>query len=776
MRVSACSQAFACLCIIIFISIQSAYASVHTRPRPSSPFRGWKAGTKPCQGQFAQLPFCNTSLSIGDRVADVLSRLSIADKASLMDNAAAGVDSVGLPPYEWWSEALHGVNSNCDPNSGRCPSSFPAALNSGATFNKNLFATLGQIISDEARALHSAGATTFLNHPFGLDVWAPNINIFRDPRWGRGQETPGEDPYLSGVYGSLFTYNLEGAGKEKWLKLVATMKHFAAYSLENWEGMDRFHFNAIVSAQDLNQTYFPAFQTTTVQGKLHGLMCSYNAVNGVPSCANDFLANELRNQWGFDGYVTSDCGAIECIWNTHNYTSTLESAVATAIAAGTDLDCSNVYAPNIPKAVSDGLLTEAQVDLSLSRLFTLQMRLGMFDVNETNPYDQIPITVVDSDDHRAFALQVAKESLVLLKNDPLSTGSPLLPLKPTMNIALLGPNANVTDTLASNYYGQLPHMVSLLEGIGNMVQGKLTYVKGCNISDQDTSHFDEAVAAAKASDAAVVVLGIDQSIESEGLDRVSIDLPGVQLQFLKAVLAVQPNTVLVLINGGPVDITWAKGNVPSILEAFYPGEEGGNAVASVLFGEYSPSGRLPITIYPGDYVNQIPLTSMDMREGPGKTYRFFNNSVYPFGYGLSYTSFAYSTDFLTAPLASTAITQEPAGDKAIVPTYDALDHISINITVTNTGSVESDVSVLAYVAFTGSDGDCPVKQLCGFEKISNLAAGNSQSIQIGVSAECALCVNSAGRKVIKPGVYRVTIEDTVTHFAVSTRSGRELEL
>jgi pre-mRNA-splicing factor SYF2/beta-D-xylosidase 4 len=537
-----------------------------------------------CQPPYNSLPFCNVSLPIAQRVADLLSRLTVQQKVAQTDNTAAAIPSLGIPEYQWWSEALHGVNANCV--NGHCPTSFPCALVMGASFDMPLVDSVATAISDEARAMNSAGAKTFLNDYFGLDVWAPNLNVFRDPRWGRGQEVPGECPYLVGQYGAHFVSNLEGAGQSsRYLKLAATMKHFTAYDLEHWEGYDRESFNAIVSQLDLVQTFYPPFQRTVQSGGVHGVMCSYNAVNGVPSCANPFLSQVVRQQWGFQGYITSDCDAIYDICYAHNYTSTPEQAVADALSAGCDLDCGNTYGDHLISALQQGLVNISYLDASLTRLFTLRMQLGLFDPVAGQPYTNYTLDVVDSAQHRALARQAAREGITLLKNQPAAgDAAPLLPLRAPLRIALIGPNANVTDTLCSNYYGELPHVVSVLEGLSAVAGASVTFVHGCDINSTDTSGFPAAVAAAAAADVAVLVLGLDQTIEREGLDRITISLPGVQEQLAQAVFAKQPRTVLVLVNGGPVAIEWEAAELPAIVEAYYPGEEGGNAIADILFG------------------------------------------------------------------------------------------------------------------------------------------------------------------------------------------------
>ncbi|CAI8041647.1 Probable beta-D-xylosidase 2, partial [Geodia barretti] len=597
---------------------------------------GGALGSSPCDDpSVANLPFCNPDLDLVDRVKDLVSRMSVTDMISQLGNTAPAIEHLNIPAYQWWSEALHGVASSPGVSfGGKVPSatSFPQVIGIAATFNSTLFYEMGQAISTEARAMNNVGQA-------GLTFFTPNINIYRDPRWGRGQETPGEDPYLTSAYVEQYVAGLQFGPDQRYLKTVACCKHFSAYDLENWNGTDRFHFNAIVSDQDFAETYFPAFESCVRVGKVSSIMCSYNAVNGVPSCANNVIQNQIvRNEWDFSGFIVSDCGAINTIMADHHYTNTTEETVQVALRAGTNLNCGGFYQKYAMEAYNKSYITEADLANAVGPLFGQRMALGMFDPTHLQPYLNISTDQINSPAHQALALDAARESIVLLQND----GSLPLSAESSLKVAVIGPNSNATETMQGNYHGVAPYLISPLMGIQDAGVTS-SWAFGCDVACSDSGGFAEAVTIAKGADVVIVVMGLDHGQEREGHDRNVITLPGMQLDLMQEVreaIGGRP-LVLVLMSGGPVDISWAKSNANAILWTGYPGQSGGKAIADVIFGKFNPSGRLPVTYYPGDYVNQISFFNMSMRDPPGRTYKFYTGTpVFEFGHGLSYISFS----------------------------------------------------------------------------------------------------------------------------------------
>ncbi|XP_065183747.1 uncharacterized protein LOC135814545 isoform X1 [Sycon ciliatum] len=690
----------------------------------------------PCDNApFNTYKYCNDSLDLVERVTDLMERMQVAEKISQLGTGAKSIDRLQIPAYQWWSEGLHGVAGSPGVHFGAptpYATSFPQVINLGATFNKTMVKVMGGVISTEARAFANVGHA-------GLTYFAPNINIYRDPRWGRGQETPGEDPFLTSEYAKNFVNGMQFGYDTRYFKVVATCKHYAAYDLENWNHVDRFHFNANVSDQDFVESYFPAFQACS---PLAGsIMCSYNAVNGVPSCANNFIMNEMaRGQFGFRGYMVSDCGAIQRIMSAHQYTKTPEDTVAAGLHGGCDLDCGGFYPGNTQTALDKKTITEGDLDYAVGRLFGFRMILGMFDPVAEQPYEHIGVEQVNTAEHQALALEAARESMVLLKNT-----EGVLPMKAatTTTVAVIGPNSAATGTMQGNYHGTAPYLVSPQEGL-QKAGVQVTQVQGCDVKCTDTSKFEDATKAAAASDFVVLVVGLDQGQESEGHDRTNISLPGNQNTLVAAVAAAAKGpVVLVVMTGGPVDLTYAKANskIPAIIWCGYPGQSGGQAIADVIFGVYNPGGRLPYTIYPDAYVNQISMFDMSFRSSPGRTYKFFTGeAAYGFGDGLSYTTFSYEwTETLGASSLSTD---------------ELKDGVHYRVTVTNTGKILGDDSVLAYI--TSSVPGAPMKQLFGFERVK-LEPGKSASLFFAAPAETFTAVNGKGERHIHPATYTISI-------------------
>ena len=679
--------------------------------------------------------YLNPDMPVVTRVADLVSRMTLAEKVSQMVHHAPAIERLGIPEYDWWNEALHGVAR------AGIATVFPQAIGLGAAWDDELIHRVAVVISDEARARHHE-ALRHGNHDiyFGLTFWSPNINIFRDPRWGRGQETYGEDPYLTSRTGVAFVRGLQG-NDPQFLKLVATPKHYAVHSgPEN----DRHHFDARVDERDLRQTYLPAFKTCVVEGRAFSVMGAYNRTNGEACNASPTLLGKiLRDEWGFEGYVVSDCGAIDDIYQGHKLVQTAEEAAALAVNAGCDLNCGCTYEA-LKAAAAQGLITEAAIDRAVKRLFTARIKLGMFDPPEKVPYAQIPYRVNDSPAHRQLALETARASLVLLKNEHAC-----LPLPKNLeSIAVIGPNADNGDVLLGNYNGIPSHAVTILEGIRNLVSPVTTvgYARGCAILDPDRNGFGEAVELARRSRVVVLVVGLSQQVEGEegqeegnppGVrsigDRTDLVLPGVQGDLLKAVHATGTPLVVVLVNGSAVAVSEAKEHAAAILEAWYPGQAGGTAVAEALFGDVNPGGRLPVTFYRS--VDQLP--PFDDYRMANRTYRYFTGEpLYAFGFGLSYTTFAYHN-----------LAIEPAN-------VHAGQALTVTVEVENTGSRSGDEVVQLYLQDVEASVPAPRLTLVGFKRVK-LAASDKKKLNFSVTPDQMALIDSQGKWMIEPGEFRL---------------------
>jgi beta-glucosidase len=673
----------------------------------------------------SQPRYLNSALPVAERVRDLIGRMTLAEKVSQMMNKAPAIPRLGIPEYDWWNECLHGV--------GRAgiATVFPQAIGLAATWDTELMSRIATAISDEARAKHHEFVRQGVRARYtGLTFWSPNINIFRDPRWGRGQETYGEDPYLTARLGVAFVRGLQG-DDPKYLKVVATPKHYAVHSGPE---ADRHHFDAVVDQRDLYETYLPAFAACVQEGGAVSVMGAYNRTNSEPCCASPTLLQRiLREKWDFPGYVVSDCGAIGDIYRHHRVAPTPEAAAAMAVKAGCDLECGDIYR-FLPQAVEKGLLSEEDIDRALTRLFTARFRLGMFDPPEQVPYAQIPYEVNDCPAHRELALQAARESIVLLKNDNL------LPLRRDLRtIAVIGPNADNLDVLLGNYNGTPSSYTTPLAGIQRYLPAvNVLYTAGCTVNGQSTEGFASAVEIARKADVAIMVMGLSPRIEGEEGDsqgdRHCIELPGVQQELIEAVYATGTPVVLVLLCGSAIAIPWAQEHLPAILVAWYPGEEGGTALAEVLFGDVNPSGRLPVTFYAA--TEDLPPFS-DYRMA-GRTYRYFQGTpLYPFGFGLSYTTFAYSN--LTMP-------DELAVGKPL----------TVSATVTNTGDRAGDEVVQLYVSDLDATVPVPIRQLQGIRRV-HLAPGESVQVSFTLSPSQFSLIDADGRRVVEPGQFLISV-------------------
>ncbi|KPK85928.1 MAG: glucan 1,4-alpha-glucosidase [Bacteroides sp. SM23_62_1] len=843
-------------------------------------------------------PFQNPDLSVKDRVNDLVSRMTLEEKISQMQNSSAAIPRLGIPEYDWWNECLHGVARN------GVATVFPQAIGMAATWNPDLIGEEAIIISTEARAkYHEAVRNNERRRYQGLTFWSPNINIFRDPRWGRGQETYGEDPFLTSRIGVAFVKGLQG-DDPYYFKVVSTPKHFAVHS-----GPEplRHSFDVNVSNRDLYETYLPAFKACITEGGAYSVMGAYNRFRGESCSASELLLDQiLRQEWGFDGYVVSDCGAIRDIYSGHHIVETAAEASALAVKTGCDLTCGREYRA-LAEAISNKLTTENEIDISVRRLMTARFRLGMFDPPERDPYSQIPFSENDSEEHNRFALKVARESMVLLKNE-----KSILPISGDVKtIAVIGPYADNIDVLLGNYNGIPSDPVTILQGIINrapqhtevlystgilppeaylvstpvdseflrpsgdqtgkglmgeyfnnpdlkgspvvmridpMIQmfwrlespgegipndnfsvrwtgefipqvsgsfeiglfadekvrlylndelvldnwdpyernytGTVTmkFDKGreygikieyADISEfarvrlmwrkaeeagEDTAMMDEAVEMTKRSDITVMVAGISPRLEGEemrikmegfeGGDRTSLQLPKSMQELIKRLHATGKPVILVLTGGSALAINWENDHIPAILHAWYPGQQGGNAVADVLFGNYNPAGRLPVTFYKS--VEDLPPFEDYNMEG--RTYRYFRGEpLYPFGYGLSFSEFQYE---------KIEVSKQEVYEN---------DSITIRMTITNTGKYDGDEVIQLYVRDVESSVTQPIKSLKGFRRIF-IRAGETKTIEI------PLAINDLGyydenkrNFVLEPGEFEIQIGSSSSDIRLITR-------
>jgi len=688
----------------------------------------------------------DASLPLTTRVNDLIRRMSLAEKVQQLRHGAPAIPRLGVPAYNYWNECLHGVAR------AGVATVFPQAIGMAATWDTPLIQQEANVIAVEARAKHNQYVLTHGGNCaqyYGLTFWTPNINIFRDPRWGRGQETYGEDPFLTARLGVAFIRGLQG-DDPKYLEAVACAKHYAVHSGPEPE---RHRFNVDPPDRDLHETYLPQFEAAVREGHVGGVMGAYNSVNGEPACANPYLLTDLlRKQWGFDGYVTSDCGAIYDIWANHKFVATPAEAAALAVKAGDNLCCGTDYNALV-LAVQKGLISEKEIDDALRYLLEIRFRLGLFDPPADVPYSQISYAENNSPEHQALALRVARESIVLLKNDGL------LPLKRAgiKRIAVIGPNANSIPMLLGNYNGTPASRVTILDGIRSVAGPDIdvVYEPGCPLAllrDDanlpDAATMTAAVNAAKSADVVVFVGGISAQLEGEemtrangyvgftGGDRSQIELPSVQTDLLKALYKTGKPVVLVDCSGSAMAMPWEAKKLPAILQAWYPGQAGGQAVGEVLFGDVNPAGRLPVTFYR----STDDLPAFEDYSMANRTYRYFNGQpLYAFGHGLSYTRFQYSG----AGLDSTTVT---AGDT-----------LKLAFNLKNTGRRDGDEVAQVYFRHVKSAVPQAKLTLCGFARI-HLPQDGIARVSLDIPAERLRYWDTAQHEyTVEPGKYELLI-------------------
>ncbi len=680
-------------------------------------------------------PYKDYRLPMAKRVQDLLSRMTVEEKLSQMLNESPAIPRLSIPEYNWWSEALHGVAR------AGFATVFPQAIGLAATFDKNLMFRAATAISDEGRAKHhQALRENKRTMYFGLTFWSPNINIFRDPRWGRGHETYGEDPYLTSRMAVEFIRGMQGNDK-KYLKTAACAKHFAVHSgPEN----DRHSFNAVVSEKDLRETYLPAFKASVQEANVEAVMGAYNRTNNEPCCASKkLMVDILRGEWKFKGHFVSDCGAIHDIFEGHKYVKTKAEAAALSTRLGCDLNCclwNKMCAKagkSLQKAYKYGLLDEKTVDISLARLLNTKFKLGMFDPPEKVKYAKIPFSVNDCGKHRKLSLFAAQKSIVLLKNT-----DNFLPLnrKKIKSIAVVGPNADSVDALLGNYNGFPSKATTVLQGIKNNMykNTRVDYIKGCGIKEGGYDHIEAVIDVVEKCDVTIAVMGLSPDYEGEegsGGDKQDLLLPGIQNPMIERISEKGKPIILVLLNGSAVTFNEKDKNIKAVVEAWYPGEEGGQAVADVLFGKYNPGARLPVTFY--KTTDDLPdFKDYNMK---GRTYRYFKGeALYPFGFGLTYTAFKYSKLKLNV--------------KKIKKGKDLL----LSVDVRNAGKIAGDEVVQVYIKRMTARSSVPLKQLVGFERI-HLKPGMKKKINFTVLPEQMSYYNNEGKLILAPGEFMLYV-------------------
>jgi beta-glucosidase len=676
--------------------------------------------------------YLDPSQPVKVRVKDLVSKFTLEEKVDQLMYNSSAIPRLKIPAYNWWNEALHGIG-----RSG-VATVFPQAIGLGATFDDDLALRESTAISDEARAMYNAAVSRGYYQKFGgLSFWTPNINIFRDPRWGRGQETYGEDPYLTTRMGIAFVKGLQG-NDPKYLKVAACAKHFAVHS-----GPERLRhvFNAVASPKDLRETYLPAFKALVDAG-VETVMCAYNSTNGQPCCGNNWLIDTiLRKEWGFKGHVVSDCWAITDFYEGHKVVANRAEAAAMALKTGVNLNCGNEF-PGLLDAVKQRLVTEAQIDSNLSVLMVTKFKLGLFDPKSANPYNAIPVSVINSAEHRKLAREVALKSMVLLKNNGV------LPLKNNLSkYFIVGPNASNIDVLLGNYFGVSTQMSTFLEGIaGGILPGsQLEYRPGCLLDRDNLNPIDWTTGEAQSADAIIAVLGISGLIEGEEGesiasstfgDRLDYNLPKNQIDFLKKLREGNKKPIIVIITGGsPMNLSEVHELADAVIMAWYPGEEGGNAAADLIFGKVSPSGKLPIT-FPRS-LEQLP--AYENYSMIGRTYRYMNaEPMYPFGYGLSYGKFEYSNLKLSSPSIKK---KQP---------------VTVDVTITNTGKMEAEEVAQLYITNLNTKLNVPISSLKDFKRVK-LSPNQSKLVHFTVTPEMMSYIDNDGISTLSAGEVKITV-------------------
>ncbi len=690
-----------------------------------------------------------------ERAAALVAKMTLEEKVSQTLYNAPAIERLGISAYNWWNEALHGVAR------AGTATVFPQAIGVAASFDEELVGKMAEVIATEARAKYNVQKKAEDRDIYkGLTFWSPNVNIFRDPRWGRGQETYGEDPYLSGRLGVRFVKGLQEE-KEGFIKAAACAKHFAVHSGPEKQ---RHSFDARVSRQDLYETYLPAFKACVQEAGVEAVMGAYNRTNGEPCCGSKtLLIDILRKEWGFEGHVVSDCWAINDFHAHHKITKTPLESAAMAMNNGCDVNCGCMF-PNLRDAVKGGYVEEARLDEAVTNLMECRMKLGMFEEEGTVPFDVIGYEQVDTAENKSLNLEISRKSLVLLKNQ-----DNLLPLDLTgiKSIGVIGPNADSRKALVGNYEGTASRYVTVLEGIEDYVgeRARVYYSEGCHLYQDRTSNLaqendrmSEVKAVCSVSDVIVAVLGLDSSVEGEegdtgnefaSGDKLDLKFPGLQSEILRAAYESGKPVILVSMTGSAMELDWEDSHIPAIIQAWYPGAAGGRAVAELIFGAYSPEGKLPVTFY--RTTQELPdFTDYAMKD---RTYRYMKQeALYPFGFGLSYTSF------------------EMKGTEADSDRVTAKGEVTIRTSIKNTGVMESGETIQVYVKALREG--TPNAQLKGLKKV-HLQPGEEKQVEITLRSQAFGLYNVEGEFLVEKGEYAVYVGMQQPDARSATLTGRE---
>lgn len=725
------------------------------------------------KGPLSRNLVCDTSACAHDRAAALVSMFTFEELVNSTGNDIPAIPRLGLPPYQVWSEALHGLDRAKFSDSGNYSwaTSFPSPILSMAALNRTLINQIAGIISTQGRAFNNVGR-------YGLDVYAPNINSFRHPVWGRGQETPGEDAYcLCSSYAYEYITGMQGGVDPEHLKLVATAKHYAGYDIENWGNHSRLGNDMNITQQDLAEYFTPQFMTAVRDARVHSVMSSYNAVNGVPSSANSFfLQTLLRDSWDFveDGYVSSDCDAVYNVFNPHEYAANISSAAADSMRAGTDIDCGTSYQYHLNESFFQGEISRSEIERGVIRLYSNLVRLGYFDGNNS-PYRNLDWSDVVTTDAWNISYEAAVEGIVLLKNDgtlPLS--------KNISSVALVGPWGNATEQMQGNYYGAAPYLTSPLAAF-QASSLDVNYAFGTNISSETTDDFAAALAAAKKSDAIIFAGGIDNTIEAEGMDRSNITWPGNQLQLIKQLSGLGKPLIVLQMGGGQVDSSSLKANnkVNALIWGGYPGQSGGQALLDIITGKRAPAGRLTATQYPAKYAMEFPAIDMSLRpsgNNPGQTYMWYTGKpVYEFGLGLFYTTFKTSLACSRSLSngSSFDIVELLSRPHTGYNVVEQLPFLNFTVSVANTGDVLSDYTAMLFANTTAGPQPYPNKWLIGYDRLGSLKPHASQVMTIPVSLDNVARTDALGNRVVYPGRYELALNNERSAVLSFTLTGDE---
>ncbi len=679
-------------------------------------------------------PWYDSSKSFDERIELLLDKMSVKEKISQLLNQSPEIDRLNISEYNWWNEALHGVA-----RSGKA-TVFPQTIGMAASFDIDMMFRVGTAISDEARAINNhlqSRDGKFIQY-MGLSFWSPNVNIFRDPRWGRGQETYGEDPLLSGTLGAQFIKGMQG-DHPKYLKTAACAKHYAVHS--GPEAL-RHEFNAVVNDKDLYETYLPAFKLCVDAG-VEAVMCAYNRTNDKACCGSDeLLMNILRGDWKFDGHIVSDCGALNNFHKFHSVTATKEESAALALLNGVDINCGGTYW-SLMGALNKGLITEADIDKRLRKVLSTRFRLGFFDDGTDNPYTKIPASIINNDEHRSLAKEAGLKSLVMLQNK-----NNVLPLKKDLPFVYIGgPLAADVRSLIGNYHGLSPDMTTLVEGVIRKTSPstRLQYRSGTSLAMANKNPIDWYSGQAKKADATIVGVGFSVLLEGEEGEAIASDtmgdnntmqLPENQMAYLRKIGETDKPLIVVVFAGCPIDLSEIKELADAIIYAWYPGEEGGNALADVIFGDASPSGKLPIT-FPKS-IEQLPAYEDYNMEG--RTYKFMEDPLYPFGFGLSYASINIDN----IAISSTKLK------------HSKKDTATITVHVKNDSDFETDEVVQLYISLENKNLDVPFNDLKDFKRIT-LPANSDKAVTFNLSVDQLFYYNENGAKLPFKGNVRVSV-------------------